>query len=249
MSETDLPERVSAALRDAKKPVSFKALAKQLKTAEEPLRLALETAKAHRWPGRTQPFWHVSPEEKAREAILKTAESQAFSKAELSKKAAKLAFGIPAKQMESYVSALLAEKELRAVPAFSGSAKLLVRPDGQQAYFTAARRFLEQKILKAEFQPAAFFENTLPAASAADEILEAVKALEPVRGVPVSTLRLRNHFPKMTKQEFDSGALELRKQQQVILSLHADPHNLTQEEKDSLIEGHDGTYYVAIAIR
>jgi hypothetical protein len=249
MSETDLPERVSAALRDARKPVSFKALAKLLKAKEEPLRQALETAKAHRWPGRTEPFWSVSAEQKAREAILQTAEVQAFSKAELSKKAAKLAFGIPAKQMESYVSVLLAEKELRAVPAFSGSAKLLVRRDGQQAYFKAAREFIEKKILKAEFQPSAFFEKDSASTNAAEEILEAVKSLEPVRGVPVSTLRLRNHFAKMSKREFDEAALELRQRQQVILSLHADPHNLGQEEKESLIEGHDGTYYVAVAIR
>jgi hypothetical protein len=249
MSETDLTGRVLTALRDSKKPISFKALAKLLKADEEPLRSALETAQAHRWPGRTNPFWHVSPQEKAREAVLTTAQLQAFSKAELAKRAAKISFGIPAKQMESYVGILLTEKELRTVPAFSGSAKLLVRPDGQQAYFNAARQFLEKKILKAEFQPDAFFEKHAASTNAADEVLEAVHTLEPVRGVPVSTLRLRNHFPKMTKQEFDSAALELRKQQKVILSLHADPHNLAQEEKDSLIEGHDGTYYVAIAIR
>jgi len=244
-------ELVAGALREAKKPVTFKALSKLLKAKEEPLRLALEAAvdagEAYRWPGRSEPFWHLSPEEKAREAILKMADASALSKTDLSKKAAKLTFGIPPKRMEAYVTDLAAEKQLRAVPAFSGSAKLFVKPDGQQAYFAAARKFLEQKILKAEFSPADFFHEEK--ADAAALLLEAVNALEPVKGVPVSTLRLRNHLPGITKQQFDKAALELRKNQQVMLSLHADPHNLSQEEKDYLIEGQDGNHYVAIAIR
>ncbi len=84
---------------------------------------------------------------------------------------------------------------------------------------------------------------------AAKLILEAVHSLEPVRGVPVSTLRLRNHLPNLTKREFDAAALELRKKQQVFLSQHADPYNLAQDDKNLLIDGQDGTYYVAIAIR
>jgi len=247
-------ELVAGALREAKKPVTFKALSKLLKAKEEPLRLALEAAvdaaEAYRWPGRSQLFWHFSPEEKAREAILKTAETEALSKADLSKKAAKIAFGIPPKRMEAYVTDLVAEKQLRAVPAFSGSAKLFVKPDGQRAYFQAARQFLEKQISKAEFSPAEFFnEEPAAKADAAAALLEAVNSLEPVKGVPVSTLRLRNHLAGMTKQEFDRAALELRKRQQVFLSQHADPFNISDEDKNLLIDGQDGTYYVAIAIR
>jgi hypothetical protein len=47
----------------------------------------------------------------------------------------------------------------------------------------------------------------------------------------------------------DLAALELRNKQQAFLSLHADPHNISQEDKNILIDGQDGTYYVAIAIR
>jgi hypothetical protein len=247
-------ELVAGALREAKKPVTFKALSKLLKAKEEPLRLALEAAvesgEAYRWPGRSEPFWHLSPEEKAREAILQTAELEALSKTDLSKKAARISFGIPPKRMESYVTDLVAEKQLRAVPALSGSAKLFVKPDGQQAYFAAARQFLEKKLLKAEFSPPEFFKEVPEAKTdAAALLLEAVNSLEPVKGVPVSTLRLRNHLTGMTKQNFDHAALELRKQQKVILSLHADAHNLSAEEKDTLIEGQDGNHYVAIAIR
>jgi hypothetical protein len=65
----------------------------------------------------------------------------------------------------------------------------------------------------------------------------------------VSTLRLRNHLPNIGKREFDTAALELRRKQEVFLNLHADPYNIPQSEKDLLIDGGDGTYYVAIALR
>jgi hypothetical protein len=146
---------------------------------------------------------------------------------------------------------------LQAVPAFASRAKLLVRAGDHKAYFSAARFFIEQKIRSAGFDPAGFFtENSSPhdqlTVAQLDDaalILEAVRSLEPVKGVPVSTLRLRNHLPDLTKHQFDVAALELRKKLQVFLSQHADPYNLCQEDKDLLIDGQDGTYYVAIAIR
>lgn len=135
---------------------------------------------------------------------------------------------------------LVAEKQLRAVPAFSSSAKLLVRGNDSKAYFSAARSFVETKIRKAEFDPAAFFTGNSSAddsslnvrADAAALVLEAVRSVEPIRGVPVSTLRLRNHLPTLAKREFDLAALALREKQQVSLSLNADPHSLSQEDKD-----------------
>jgi hypothetical protein len=247
-------ELLASALREAKKPVTFKALAKLLKAKEEPLRLTLQASidaeEVYRWPGRSQTFWHISPEAKAREAILKIAEADALSKSDLAKKSAKISFGIPPKRMESYLADLVSENQLRSVPAFSGSTKLFIKPDGQQAYFKAARQFLEKKIAKAEFSPADFFNAAPPPnTGTAALLLEAVNSLEPVKGVPVSTLRLRHHLPHLTKQDFDQAALELRKNQQVFLSQHADPFNISEDDKNLLIDGQDGTYYVAIAIR
>ncbi len=261
--QSDLVERIVAAVRDANKPVSFKGLAKLVKSKEEPLRAALESAvgagRVYRWPdrGRSQYFWHVAPEEKAREAILTVAAAEALSKAALTKLAAKKVPGFPVKRVESIVAALLAESHLQAVPGFSGSAKLLVRAGDQNAYFSAARVFLEKKIRSAGFDPAVFFSEssaaqdklTEPQVDAAALVLEAVQALEPVKGVPVSTLRLRNRLPNLSKQEFDAAALRLRQEQKVSLNLHADAYNSSREEKESLIDGQDGTYYVAIAVR
>lgn len=262
--QQDLRESILSKVRESKKPLTFEAVRKLVKAAKEPFRIDLESAVAEkqlfRWPdrGRSQYFWYVSPEEKAREVILEAAAAQALSKADLSKAAAKKLPGFNRKRMEGEISALLVEKRLQQVPAFSGSAKLLVRDGDGRAYFNAARSFIEKKLRDAKFDPAPFFTEgsaphvTQPEASkgnAAALILEAVLYLEPVPGVPVSTLRLRNHLRHLPKHEFDMGALELRKKQEVLLSQHADPYNISQEDKDLLIDGQDGTYYVAIAIR
>jgi hypothetical protein len=263
--QNDLRERILAAVRDARKPVTVNALAKSAKVKPELLRavldLALSAGQVHRWPdrGASQYFWHVAPEEKAREAILMAAGAQALSKPALSKLAAKGGKlpGFSAKRVESVVSALIAEKQLQAVPAFSGNSKLLVRAGDPEAYFAAARSFMEKRIRLAGFDPAGLFtENSSPQdkltdtqVDAAALILEAIRSLEPVMGVPVSTLRLRDRLPRLSKHEFDLAALELRRKQQVFLSQHADPYNVSEQDRDLLIDGQDGTYYVAIAIR
>ncbi len=259
----DLGEHILAAVRTARKPVTFKGLAKLVKAKDEPFRAALElavgTGQAYRWPDyrRSQYYWHVSPEQAAREAILTAASDQALAKTALSKLAAKKLPGFPVKRVETVVSTLIAEKQLQAVPAFANSSELLVRWGDHEAYFSAARSFLEGKIRAAGFDPTAFFTGkswphdklTAAQVDAAGLILEAVRSLEPVSGVPVSTLRLRNHLPALSKREFDAAALELRKRQEVFLSQHADPYNLSEKDKNLLIDGQDGTYYVAIAVR
>lgn len=264
--QDDLRERVIAAVHDASKPVTIRNLATILKVkkASQPtLQAAVEAAAGaglvYRWPerGRSQYFWHVAPEQAAREAVLACAATQALSKLALSRLAAKKLPGFPAKRVENIISALLADNQFQALPGFAGRTKLLLRPGDQKAYFNAARLFVEEKIRAAGFDPGDFLtENSLlgdklthTQVDAAALILDTVRSLEPVKGVPVSTLRLRTHLSHLSKQEFDAAALELRKKQQVFLSQHVDPYNISQEEKDLLIDGQDGTYYVAIAIR
>jgi len=261
--QDDLRERIVAAVRDAKKPVTFKALATKAKTTGGLFQAALESAIAagqvHRWPdrGRSQYFWNVPPEQSAREAVLTAAAAKALPKPELTKAASRKVPGFPMKALESLVNALIAENQLQKVPAFSSNAKLLIRFGDSEAYFNAARAFIEKKFHAAGFDPAGLFtahsssRDTLTGTQvdAAALILESVRSLEPVKGVPVSTLRLRNYLPNLSKREFDAAALELRKKQEVFLSQHSDPHNLSEEDKTLLIDGQDGTYYVAIAIR
>jgi hypothetical protein len=265
-TQTDLQQRLVAVVQKAKKPLSFLRLARLVKVKEpetELLRTALDlavaTGQVHRWPDRrkSQYFWHLASEQAAREALVTAAGTEALSKALLSKHTAKKLFGFPVKRMQSVLSVLIVEKQLQAVPGFAGKSQLVVRPGDQEAYFTAARSYVAERIRLAGFDPAAFFKENSPAdekltgakVDAAALLLEAVRTLEPVQGVPVSTLRLRNHLASLTKQELDAAALELRKQQLVFLSEHVDPYNISQEDKDLLIDGQDGTFYVAIAIR
>src|SRR5271169_2484637 len=106
----DLRERILAAVRSAKQPVTFKGLAKLVKAKNEPLRAAVElavgTGEVYRWPDyrRSQYFWHVPPERAAREAILTAAASQALSQPALSKLAGKNLRGFPVKRVETVVS-------------------------------------------------------------------------------------------------------------------------------------------------
>ncbi len=262
----DLQPRLIAVVRDAKKPLSLSNLAKlvgvkkaQTELLREALDLAVGAGQVHRWPdrGKSQYFWHQAPEQAAREALLTAAATEALSKAVLSKLTAKKLFGFSVKRMGSVVSVLIAEKQLQAVPGFAGKSELVVRPGDQEVYFNAARSYVAEKIGLAGFDPAAFFKDNSPVhekltgakPEAAALVLEAVRRLEPVKGVPVSTLRLRNHLASLSKHELDAAALELRKKQLVFLSEHVDPYNISQEDKDLLIDGQDGTFYVAIAIR
>jgi hypothetical protein len=251
--EGDLRERIVAAVRDAKKPVTFKGLAKLVKVSDELLRMEVESAanagQIYRWAGgRSQSYWNVSSDEKVRESLLAAAAGHAFSRAALSKTAAKALPGFSGRKVEPYVTALAGEKKLQTVPAFSGSAKLYIQTGDREAYVQAAHAFAEAKIR------AAGFAIDLPEASrgaGADVgtlIVEAVRSLETVPGVPVSTRRLRHQLRSLSKQEFDSAALELRQKQQVILSQHVDPYNASEEEKEELIDGQDGTYYVAVTL-
>ncbi len=262
----ELSERVINCVRAAAKPVTLNGLTKATKTRNaevaalrEALASAVDTGQVHRWPDykRVQYFWHSSADSKAREAVLEVASARALTKTGLRDAATKACRGFPAARMESVISSLVAEKRLTALPAFTGSSRLFAIPGENAAYFNAARDFMENKIRRAGFDPAAFFignssgHDTLAiqAGNAADLILDAVSGLEPVRGVPVPTLRLRRHLPNLGKNEFDSGALELRKRQKVFLNLHADPYNISPAEKELLIDGGDGTYYVGIALR
>jgi hypothetical protein len=212
---------------------------------------ALESGFCYRWPAKGQSYWATDPIVQAREAILKVATEEALSGAELAKRAARLTAKLPTKYLADHIKDLEREKTLQAVPAFGGSTKLFMLAGAKDAYFRAARAFIEGKIRKAGFNASEFFPVNEPASESdlAGQILDAVKTLEPVKGVPVSTLRLRNHFRSISKVEFDRAALELRKKQFVFLSQHADPFNISAEDKEVLIDGQDGTYYVAIALR
>jgi len=256
LSPAEIRERIVSNLRAASKPVTFKSLVALTKAKEDAVQEALAqgaaAGEAYRWPDvrGSQCFWRMDANQKASEEILKAVAKAPLAKPALVKAPAKQLPGFSKGRIEAAIDWLVAEKQLQFVPAFSSRARLLLRTGDQETYFRAARAFVEEKIRKAGFADEAFVISApVPQRDAAALILDAVKSLEPVRGVPVSTLRLRNHLPNLSKQQFDLAALELRKRQEVYLNQHTDPYNQSQSDKDLLIDGQDGTYYVAISIR
>jgi hypothetical protein len=249
-AETEVVKLLTAAA----KPMTFAQLKAAAHLEEAALRSVLEATTSQglvfRWPDlrRAQYFWSQSPDQAAQQEILTITSELALSRTNLITRVRKKVRGFPPQAVARIVGNLISDQRLQQVPAFS-SGKLLIHSGSAAAYAAAARAFIEEKFRKAGFDPAQFFTPESPVGDAAEMILEAVRALEPVTGVPVSTQRLRDHLSSLSKIEFDTAALELRKKQQVFLSLHHDPHNLPSHERELLIDGGDGTYYVAIAIR
>ena len=66
------------------------------------------------------------------------------------------------------------------------------------------------------------------------------------RAPPVSVRELRTSLPAISKAQFDAAALALRSARKAFLSQHDYPRSLSPEDRDLLIDGQDGTYYVAI---
>ena len=255
-------QHVAEVLSAAAKPLTFRQLKTRARLNEGEIRSVLELAvaqsKAFRWPDyrRSQYFWSKSAEDAARQAALEISSRMALSQTMLVEQARKRVPGFSQKAMQPIVTSLVAEGRLRKVAALSRGT-LLIGPEGTAAYAASARAFIEQKFRKAGLDPSAFFASlgsqdekaSTASANAPELLLGAARSLQPTEGVPVTAQRLRQHLSILGKSEFDAAALELRRRQQVFLALHHDPFSLPQPERDLLIDGGDGTYYVSIAIR
>lgn len=245
------PTGAAATIREilarASAPVPLKTLVKQSRFPDEVLRqtLALEEGRHRifRWPdARRQPrFWSIAPAEFARAQILQIASECALPATELTKHARKKVHGYPDKQLRSLVQQLVKDKELRRYPGFGRESGLLGSAGHPAAYVEAARRFKEKIDAKVRAEAGSV--------DAAASILEAMRRLEPVAGVPVSVKELRAALPVLAKSEFDGAALALWKERKVFLSRHDYPRSLPPEDLALLIAGPDGNVYVAITAR
>jgi len=255
-------QRIIALLEPTPKPVTFGQLKKAAHLDNATITGALEAAinqgAVFRWPDyrRSQYFWRQSPNETARQAVLAIASEEAYSRSKLAEKARRTIPGFSLKDMDRIVLDLISARELQQVPAFTAG-KLLIRAGTAAAYEASARKFIAEKFRKAGLDSASFGapvsakagEPAAESHDAATQILEAIRSLEPVPGVPVSTQRLHNHLRAINKRDFDLAAIKLRDAGKIFLSLHHDPHNLPQAERDSLVDGDDANFYVALAVR
>jgi hypothetical protein len=260
-------QRLAALLESAPKPLSFSQLKTRSHLSDAEMKSALEAAvnekAVFRWPdyGGSQYFWRQAAGDAARQAVFAVASEEALSQSQLVEKARKRVGRFSEEAMKPIVADLVRSEQLQKVPAFtSASGKLLIRPRDAAAYTSAARKFMANKFRSAGFDadpfdsPSPSQPTTSPAATEAlanpgEQLLKAIRDLEPVDGNQVSAERLRHHLPALSKRELDSAAIHLRNAEKVFLHLHHDPHNLPQDQRDLLIDGGDGAYYVGIAIR
>ena len=241
-------------IQEAKAPVTLKTLQKQTRIGLDELARLLaaegERGTIHRWPEtrRQQRFWHRSPDEVVREQVLQAASECALPPPALAKQVKKrMPPGHPAKLVSAAIQQLIRESQLHKYPGF-GKEKLLLGREGCPAAYAMAARGAMQAIMDKLSAEGVHFEAP-PAQDLQSVMLEAMARIEPARTAPVSISELRAAFPQADKRTFDEAALNLRAQQRAFLSRHDFPQSLPPEERDALIDGRDGTYYVAITAR
>ena len=236
-------------VQEADAPIPIKALAKRAKLSTDELapflNTELERGTIHRWPElrRQRRFWHRSPDDVLRDSILRIAGELAMPAAALAKQVRKIMPGFPAKLIASSIQQLTRERALQKLPGFGRDKELLGRtgcPGAYAAAGEAAIRGIREKLAAAGSASVPDLETT---------ILQAMARIEPASTAPVSVRELRAALPQIDKPSLDGAALKLRAEQKVYLSRHDFPQGLSGNDRNGLIDGQDGSYYVAITRR
>lgn len=218
-------------------PVSWAKLKKLYKVTkksaitEADLRQALTAEGIYAWPKNS--YWHTDPAMQMRSEILAQCTRKALKKTEIKVK------GHTSKALGAAVDRLVDERKLLKYPALAGTSVLLVAAGAPEAYWEYVREIVNAKLKKAGIE-----EEGLEA-----KILAILPTLEPEMNVPISTARVRRALGAVDKKRFDEAALKLREERRVYLSLHDHPLGLSAEDRDLLVDGKDGRYYVAISLR
>jgi len=187
------------------------------------------------WPKNS--YWHVDPSAQLQADILGQCAKKALKRTEIKVK------GRGAKDVGAAVERLAAEKKLVKYPALAGAVALWVTAGSPEAYWAYVEEFVAAKLKKAGLA------EEKPALE--EKIWEILPTLEPELDIPISTARVRRALgvTERDKKRFDEAALRLREQRRIYLSLHDHPLGLSAEDRDLLIDGKDGRYYVAISRR
>jgi hypothetical protein len=236
------PAQLRAYLGAEPAPVTFAKLKKahvnkKAGILEAHLRAVLDAAvgrgEIFAWPKNR--YWHIDPALELQGEILKQCATKACKKAEIKVK------GRTPKDAGAAIERLLAERKLLKYPALAGSAGLFVTAGSPQAYWAYVQAFVAEKLKKAGIEEVSLEEK----------IWEILPKLEPEKDVPVSTARVRRALglTEADKKQFDEAALSLRELRRIYLSQHDHPLGLSAEDRDWLIDGKDGRYYVAITRR
>lgn len=222
-----------AQLQAAPAPLSFAKLKKQFVNkkagvTEAHLLEALAGEGIFSWPKKS--YWHIDPVISLHSVILALCAKKALKKTEIKVKDR-------SKEVAAAVDQLLLDRKLLKYPALAGTGVLLVTAGASDAYWEYVREVVAAKLKKAGIEEAGLEER----------LWEILPTLEPELNVPVSCARLRRAMGSVDKRRFDEAALRLREQRRVYLSQHDHPMGLNEAERDFLIDGKDGRYYVAIS--
>jgi hypothetical protein len=201
---------------------------KKLGVTEADLRSALNGEGIHAWPKAS--YWHVDPAAQLNAGILAQCAKKALKKTEIKVK------GRGPKDVSAAIDHLITERKLLKYPALAGTSSLLVAEGSPEAYWEYVRDVVAAKLKKAGIEESGLEEK----------IWQILPTLEPDPTVPVSTARVRRALGAVDKKRFDEAALKLREQRRVYLSQHDHPMGLNEVDRDLLIDGKDGRYYVAI---
>jgi hypothetical protein len=227
-----------AKLQSEPAPVSLAKLkkayvSKKAGTTEEDLLAALTAGGIFTWPKTS--YWHIDPTVQLRTQILDLCAQKAMKRTEIKVK------GHAPKKLSATIDQLIADRLLLKYPALTGSSVVLVSADSPQAYSTYVWAFVAEKLRRAGIEEPGLEEK----------VWEILPKLESEKDVPVSTARVRRALglAEQDKKRFDEAVLKLREQRRVYLSQHDHPLGLSTEDRDLLIDGGDGRYYVAITWR
>jgi hypothetical protein len=232
--------QLQASLRTEAAPVTFAKLRKahvnkKAGIFEADLRAALDSGISNgeifAWP--KSRYWHVDPAAHLQGEILSQCAATARKKTEIKAK------GRPPKEVAGAIERLLADGKLLKYPALAGSSKLFVSAGSPQAYWAYVEAFVAEKLKKAGIEES----------NVEEKIWDHLVKIEPDNDAPVSAARLRKAASIADKRRFDDAVLKLREQRRIHLSRHDDPHSLTTQDREDLIDGKDGSYYVAITRR
>jgi len=229
-------KEVLARLQTEPGPVTFAKLKKAFAgkksgVSEEALREALAGEGIFAWSKPKNSYWHIDPEAQAEDELLAACRKKAM-----------LPANVKGASKKKTLERMVAAGRIVLYPAVEGKKKVLVAAaSGHDAYWAYVRETVAEKLKKAGIA-----EDGLE-----EKIWEILPKLEPEKDVPVSVARVRRSLglSEADKKRFDEAALHLREQRKIYLSLHDHPLGLSAEERDMLIDGRDGRYYVAITRR
>jgi len=234
------PTQLLASLRTEPAPVTFAKLKKahvnkKVGVLEAHLRSALDSelksGNIFAWPKNR--YWHKDPELELQTEIVALCATTARKKTEIKLK------GHKPKDVAATIERLVAARTLLKYPALAGSSVLFVSAGSREAYWAYVKAFVADKLKEAGIEEANIEED----------IWDRLVKLEPDNDAPVSAARLREATSITDKRRFDEAVLKLWEQRRIHLSQHDDPHSLSTEDREELIDGKDGRYYVAITRR